>query len=216
MSEKPTYKELEYRVKKLERLETERKRAGEMLSKKELCYRTLFEAANDSIFILEDYRFVECNKMTLKMFGCEKEKDILGFYPWDFSPLNQPDGRASKEKALALINTTSENKPQRFYWKHTQKDGSEFDAEVSLNRLRTEDTNFLQAIVRDITDSKQSESALKDSEATLKSIFRAAPTGIGMVSDRVITQANKRLMKPIVMNEICATIRKVLDHKIDD
>ncbi len=35
--------------------------------------------------------------------------------------------------------------------------------------------------------------ALEVQEATLSSIFRAAPTGIGMVVDRVITRANKRL-----------------------
>ena len=47
------------------------------------------------------------------------------------------------------------------YWKHIQKDGSEFDAEVSLSRLETEGTNSLQAIVRDITERKQSEETLK-------------------------------------------------------
>jgi PAS domain S-box-containing protein len=36
---------------------------------------------------------------------------------------------------------------------------------------------------------------LSESEATLRSIFRAAPTGIGMVCDRVIQQANERLCK---------------------
>jgi len=40
---------------------------------------------------------------------------------------------------------------------------------------------------------KQLEASLRESEATLRSIFRAAPTGIGMVSDRVIKQANERL-----------------------
>jgi PAS domain S-box-containing protein len=34
---------------------------------------------------------------------------------------------------------------------------------------------------------------LREGEATLRSIFRAAPTGIGMVCDRVIQQANERL-----------------------
>jgi PAS domain-containing protein len=43
-------------------------------------YRTLFEVANDSIFILKDYRFVECNRMALKMFGCERENDVLYSY----------------------------------------------------------------------------------------------------------------------------------------
>ncbi len=44
---------------------------------------------------------------------------------------------------------------------------------------------------------KQLEASLRESEATLRSIFRAAPTGIGMVCDRVIKQANERLCKII-------------------
>ena len=134
--------------------------------------------------------------MVLKMFGCENKQGILGFYPWDFSPINQPDGRISKEKAVELMNASLEGFQQKFYWKHIKKDGSEFDAEFSLNHLGTEGTNFLQGIVKDITEKKQAEDALKDNEATLKSIFRAVPTGIGMVSDRVITQVNERSSEP--------------------
>ena len=108
------------------------------MTQKTYRYRTLFEAAFDSIFILEDYRFKECNPTTLKMFGCEKEADILGFYPWDFSPPYQPDGRASREKAIEMMEICLAGRPQKFYWKHIQKDGSPFDAEVTLNRLETE------------------------------------------------------------------------------
>jgi CheY-like chemotaxis protein len=54
MTSKPTYEELEQRIKALEELEIERRRAGEILPKEESRYRTLFETANDSIFMLED------------------------------------------------------------------------------------------------------------------------------------------------------------------
>ncbi|MFC1812639.1 PAS domain S-box protein [Thermodesulfobacteriota bacterium] len=50
---------------------------------------------------------------------------------------------------------------------------------------------------KEITERKQVEEALRESEATLRSIFRAAPTGIGMVRDRVIAQANERLREMI-------------------
>jgi len=50
-----------------------------------------------------------------------------------------------------------------------------------------------QSVGRDITEEKRSEEALRESEASLASIFRAAPVGIGIVSDRVLTRVNERI-----------------------
>ncbi len=184
MIEKPTYEELERRVKELEKVESENKQDMEILPKDESRYRTLFEAANDSLFIMEDYRFVECNKMTLKMFGCEKEKDVLGSYPWDFSPPNQPDGSASKEKSIALMEASLGGNPQRFYWKHIKQDSREFDAEVSLNVLKTEEKTLLLAIVRDITDRKQTEHTLREREERYRELTEFLPIAIFETDDQ--------------------------------
>lgn len=45
----------------------------------------------------------------------------------------------------------------------------------------------------DITDKKKAEEKLKSSEATLKSIFKAAPVGIGMVIDRTFSFLNDNM-----------------------
>ena len=39
---------------------------------------------------------------------------------------------------------------------------------------------------------KEIQEDLRESEATLKSAFRAAPVGIGMMADRLLLQANSR------------------------
>jgi PAS domain S-box-containing protein len=53
----------------------------------------------------------------------------------------------------------------------------------------------VKKLEKEVASFKQIEASLSESEATLRSIFRAAPTGIGMVCDRVIQQANERLCK---------------------
>jgi PAS domain S-box-containing protein len=50
-----------------------------------------------------------------------------------------------------------------------------------------------QSVGRDVTDQKFSEEALRASEAELNSIFRAAPVGIGIVSDRILIRVNDRI-----------------------
>ena len=52
---------------------------------------------------------------------------------------------------------------------------------------------FLEGFITDTTEQKRAEDALRKSEAKLESIFRSAPAGIGVVVNRVVTEANERL-----------------------
>jgi len=135
---------------------TERKTTNKKLNENKLKYKTLFDTANDAIFLMKEDRFIDCNSKTLEMFGCSQE-EIIGKTPSRFSPTRQPDGSNSEEKVLELINKALSGTPMFFEWKHCKLDGTLFDAEVSLNMFEVNNEIMIQAIVRDITDRKRSE-----------------------------------------------------------
>lgn len=120
-------------------------------------YRCAFEGTCDPILLLKDGHFVDCNAATLKMLGGIAKSELVNRTPSELSPAHQPDGRASAEKAEAMIATTLRDGFQRFEWTHARADGSEFLVEVSLTPITLGGEVILFTLWRDITGRKQAE-----------------------------------------------------------
>ncbi len=136
------------------------------LNKSERRYKKLFETANDAIFLMDKNKFIDCNRKSVEIFGCQTKDELIGTDPISFSPTYQPDGSLSKDKATYYIEKALEGNPQRFLWKHIKKNGKDFDAEVTLNVLEEDNRKLILAVVRDI-------SYIKNTEKQLTKLFQA-------------------------------------------
>lgn len=135
-------------------------RNEELLRESEGQFRSLFDSANDAIFLFADGVFVRCNKKTLAIFGCTDETQIIGHSPIDFTPAFQPDGSRSADRIREYNRQVLAGASITFDWVHTRRDGTPFSAEVSLNPIGISGKVCIQSIVRDISDRRQAEHAI--------------------------------------------------------
>ncbi|UCD51429.1 MAG: PAS domain S-box protein [Phycisphaerales bacterium] len=148
---------------------TDHKQAQRALEASERRYRALYEHASEGIFLMRDDRFVECNPRALEIYGCTREQ-IVGMTPVDLSPVQQPDGQPSDQKAHDFIARVLGGQTQRFEWRHLRADGTPFDAEVSLSRLDLPEQTLLLALVRDVSERKRAQEKLMEYQNGLRSL----------------------------------------------
>ena len=141
-----------------------RKLAEGKLRESEEKYHSLFASSRDAIMILEppSWKFTSGNPATVELFGCKDEKEFTSLTPGNLSPECQPDGTASSVKAGEMIKTAMEKGSHFFEWTHKRMDETAFPATVLLTRTEIKGKKVLQATVRDITESKKAEKAMKE------------------------------------------------------
>jgi diguanylate cyclase (GGDEF)-like protein/PAS domain S-box-containing protein len=131
-------------------------------------FRTLFECANDGIFVFDGAAVTDCNHHIRELFGLSRD-EILGHSIDEWSPPLQPDGTLSVEKMHQLLAAAAAGQPQSFEWQHCKKDGSLFFAEVSLYRIDIPPKRNVIAILRDVTERRRLLEDLQKNNEKLKS-----------------------------------------------
>ncbi len=146
---------------------------------RELHFRALFNNAAFGVLMLDGDRFVDANETIARMFGLKSRNDALGRTPWELSPERQPDGHLSKEAAHQKIADALSKGATTFEWSHKRLESGEiFPAEVDLTSLRIGRRTLTLAVVHDLTERKQAEEKLKESEHRYRALVDALPEAV--------------------------------------
>jgi PAS domain S-box-containing protein len=134
---------------------SDRKQAAEALRQSEEKYRQLFETVADAILVFdgETRRFIDVNEKACSLYGYSREK---------FLELTYTDITAEPESSSASIEETLTGThtmiPLRY---HKGKEGSLFPVEISSSSFVLANRRVLCGVVRDITERRQTEEAIR-------------------------------------------------------
>lgn len=165
---------------------TARQIAEEALRESEEKYRCIVETADEGIWMIDaEGKTTFVNQKMADMLGCTVEETI-----------GQPLFAFMDEEGMAIaganLNRRREGIREQHDFKFLRQDGSELWAIVSSNPLSDKQGRYVGALamVADITDRKQTEAALQQSEAKFRLLYELTSLAVLMLDENGIRNVN--------------------------
>ena len=138
-------------------------------------YQAIFNATNEAIFVHDAQSgcILDVNDRMLEIYGYKRDEALTV----DIGQLSEGTHPYTQEEAAECVRKAMAEGPQVFEWLCRRKTGELFWTEVSLRRITINDFDRVIAVVRDISERKQMDDALRKSEERHRSILNTAIDG---------------------------------------
>jgi PAS domain S-box-containing protein len=184
---------------------TERKKVEESVRESEAKYRHLFNKGNDAIFVHGfgadgmPGRFLDVNEVACKRLGYTRE-ELLRMGPQDIDAKERLEEMAENTRRLMADGHAV------FDMVHLAKDGTRIPVEVSTSILEIGGEQVSLTIVRDLSDRRRAEEALRVSEEK----YRTLVEGIDEVIFALDTEGRITYVSPAVERLFSYRVSEIL------
>ncbi len=170
---------------------TERKLSEAALRESEERYRKLVEFSPDAIAIQREGKIVFINVAGAKLLGAVNPEQLIGKPVMDFV---HPEYQEIAKERIRLMGEEGKNV---FHTeeKFIKLDGSVINVEVIAMPFTYQGKPGIQVIIRDTTDRRRAEEALKQSEEKYRTLIDNIQDGVFIIQDGKLQFANEAFAK---------------------
>jgi PAS domain S-box-containing protein len=169
---------------------TERIEAEGALRESEHRFRTILRTAVDGFWRADvQGRFLEVNEAYCRMSGYS-EQELLAL------SISDVEAQEIPSEVVAHIRSIMARGEDCFESRHRRKDGSIFPVEVSA-QYKTSDGGQIVAFLRDVTERKRAEEAVREGQELLRLVLATLPVGVAVTDragDIVLANAASKLI----------------------
>ncbi len=158
---------------------SQRKQIQKKLFESSAKYKALFNNANDAVFLLQNQKIVDCNATAGKLLNVAK-KDLLGKpFAQICLELGKYKNAENKKKLLRKIEElVVAGNTHRFGVVFKNKDGRQIVAEAQTSKISFSGQDYIQLIVKDLTEIKQTRQALIEKKLKYQNFVKNSLVGI--------------------------------------
>jgi PAS domain S-box-containing protein len=152
------------------------------LKESETRYKLLASAAFEGLVVHQDGKHVDVNEAFASLFGYDRA-ELIGLSPW---ALAAPESRAT------IQERSQSGSEEPYEAVGLRKDGSRLDLEIRGRTPNDGGRSLRVVAVRDITERKRADAALREKEAQYRGIFEATSDGLDVIDleSGVVVEAN--------------------------
>ena len=202
---KPTYEDLEQRVKDLKQEVLAHRQAEEL-------YRAQVEKSPQGLIIVQNLSFVFANKAFAELSGYTVE-ELLYLSPEKVRAMVHPEDQALVWGRLQDCLAGKEA-PSRYEYRGIQKDGTVRCIEIIASRIEYHGGPAIQGALIDITDRKRAEEKLKLQKKHLESLIHYSSLAIVALDDKHNIISCNRYFENLFQFEESEILGKSLDQVI--
>lgn len=182
---------------------SEQYRVREALQAKELEYENLVESLPIGVWVYQNDTIAYANIEAARIIGADDPEEVIGRSPFDFIHASEHDATRTSLEAASQGSASDTTETTLIL-----ANGTTVHIEVKSSQIRYRGRPAVQIVMRDITEQKVAEQALRQSEYEYRRLVERLPIGVIIHHEGIIQFCNPAMAKMLGVETADALIGK--------